>query len=192
MRERAESRTRREPLGWRAWYLNSTSSIRYSPLFVAIRRKDSEAPAKPRTAATAKSWRSYRMLRPSSGETCRLAPSWEPLRKTAARCCRCAAEHGRHGAPRAAIRATSAATGPFGFSRNTRHETRLLPGAPRKPARVSRITGHETRITAFMPCSSLFTIVHHCSRSAKNIVQASAARHSSRLLQAAAAAANPR
>ena len=37
------------------------------------------------------------------------------------------ARHGRHGAPRAAVRAPSApATGPFGFSRNTRHESRLL------------------------------------------------------------------
>ena len=34
------------------------------------------------------------------------------------------ARHGRHGAPHAAVRAPSApATGPFGFSRNTRHET---------------------------------------------------------------------
>ena len=36
------------------------------------------------------------------------------------------ARHGRHGAPRAAVRAPSApATGPFGFSRNTKHETRI-------------------------------------------------------------------
>ena len=34
--------------------------------------------------------------------------------------------HGRHGAPRATVRAPSSpATGPFGFSRNTRHETRI-------------------------------------------------------------------
>ena len=37
------------------------------------------------------------------------------------------ARHGRHGAPRAAVRSSSApATGPFGFSRNTRHQSRLL------------------------------------------------------------------
>ena len=67
------------------------------------------------------------------------------------------ARHGRHGPPRAAVRAPSApATGPFGLSRNTRPETRLLPGArrgvPSGPARIprfSRNTNHETRITAF-------------------------------------------
>ena len=109
------------------------------------------------------------------------------------------ARHGRHGAPQAAIRATSApATGPFGFSRNPRPEARLLPGAPRGvpsgPARIprfSRVTKHESRpLCPVHHCSRLFTIVRYCS--AKNIVQAGTARHSSRRLQAAAAAANPR
>ena len=63
------------------------------------------------------------------------------------------ARHGRHGAPRAAVRAPSApATGPFGFSRNPRPEARLLQGARQVPAQVprfSRNTRHETRITAF-------------------------------------------
>ena len=65
------------------------------------------------------------------------------------------ARHGRHGAPRAAVRAPSApATAPFGFheTRNKRPETRLLPGARRKPARIPRFSRnkkHETRNTAF-------------------------------------------
>ena len=79
--------------------------------------------------------------------------------------------HGRHGAPRAVIRAPSApATGPFGFSRNTRPETRgtaiarrAARGALWAGANSEVFTSYETRITAFMPCSSLFTIVHHCS-----------------------------
>ena len=42
----------------------------------------------------------------------------------------------------------------FHETRDPRHETRLLPGARRKPARIprfSRNTRHETRITAFLP-----------------------------------------
>ena len=51
--------------------------------------------------------------------------------------------------PQATVRATSApATGPFGFSRNPRPETRLLPGARQVPARIPRFfTKHETRNT---------------------------------------------
>ncbi len=63
--------------------------------------------------------------------------------------------------------------------------------APVNGFHETRDTKHESR--PFCPvhhCSRLFTIVRYCS--AKNIVQASAARHSSRLLQAAPAAANPR
>ena len=53
--------------------------------------------------------------------------------------------HGRHGPPRAAVRAPSApATAPFGFSRNTRHETRITAFF---------------RITASLP-----TISHHFPR----------------------------
>ena len=60
---------------------------------------------------SSKPWCSYRVLRPSGGEKCRLA-------------CKVL----------------------------TNHETRLLPGARRKPARIprfSRNTRHESRITAF-------------------------------------------
>ena len=46
------------------------------------------------------------------------------------------ARHGRHGTPRASVRAPSApATGPFGFSRNTRHETRITAFMPCRQAR---------------------------------------------------------
>ena len=47
----------------------------------------------------------------------------------------------------------------FHETRDPRPETRLLPGAPRKPARIprfSRITKHETRITAFMLSCALW------------------------------------
>ena len=48
----------------------------------------------------------------------------------------------------------------FRYLRDPRHETRPLPGARRKPARIprlSRITRHETRITAFFrPETRLF------------------------------------
>ena len=65
------------------------------------------------------------------------------------------ARHGRHGAPRAALRAPSApATAPFGFSRNTRPETRLLPGAPRKPARIPRFSRNTNHGFLVFPCPS--------------------------------------
>ena len=72
------------------------------------------------------------------------------------------ARHGRHGAPRAAVRAPSApATGPFGFSRNTKHETRITAfvvarhgaavarhGRPPSPAPQHRLLGfRQPRIT---------------------------------------------
>ena len=63
------------------------------------------------------------------------------------------ARHGRHGPPRATVRAPSApATGPFGFSRNTRHETRLLrPSEPPRPPTSRCFSVHN--------CSLLFGIV---------------------------------
>ncbi len=61
------------------------------------------------------------------------------------------ARHGRHGAPRAAVRAPSApATGPFGFSRNTRPETRdtaIVWRAAQASANSEVFTKHETRNT---------------------------------------------
>ena len=88
--------------------------------------------------------------------------------------------HGRHGAPRAAVRAPSApATGTFGFSRNTRPETRG-PAIARRAARGALwagansevFTSHETRNTnhglyalfiIVHDCSPLFAIVRYCS-----------------------------
>ena len=60
------------------------------------------------------------------------------------------ARHGRHGAPRAAVRAPSApATGPFRFSRNTRHgfAWRAARGALWAGANSEVFTNHETRDT---------------------------------------------
>ena len=72
------------------------------------------------------------------------------------------ARHGRHGAPRAAVRAPSApATAPFGFSRNTRHESRLfLRGCARGGVTRNRRLDHCPRrqVAVFQ-----FTIVHYCS-----------------------------
>ena len=46
------------------------------------------------------------------------------------------------------------ATAPFGFSRNTRPETRLLPGAPRKPARIPRFSRNTNHGFLVFPCPS--------------------------------------
>ena len=60
------------------------------------------------------------------------------------------ARHGRHGAPRAAVRAPSApATGPFGFSRNTRHGYCQARGVSQREFpgfHETRNTRHETRL----------------------------------------------
>ena len=86
------------------------------------------------------------------------------------------ARHGRHGPPRATVRAPSApATGAFGFSRNTRHESRITafgifpvpPATPRKatPSSTNRFfTRHETRDTNHGFSASLPTISHDFPR----------------------------
>ncbi len=75
------------------------------------------------------------------------------------------ARHGRHGPPRATVRAPFApVTGPFGFSRITRHQTRFFPVPPATPMRATPsptngfFTRHETRITNHGLYASLPTI----------------------------------
>ena len=70
--------------------------------------------------------------------------------RVVARCGAAMARHERHGAPRAAVRAPSApATGPFRFSRNTRHgfAWRAARGALWPGANSEVFTKHETRDT---------------------------------------------
>ena len=82
------------------------------------------------------------------------------------------ARHGRHGAPRAAIRTPSApATAPFGFSRNTKHETRNTAiTVVRFSVGARGVASPETAVRTTAPAgksmfssSPLFTIVHYCS-----------------------------
>ena len=116
------------------------------------------------------------------------------------------ARHGRHGAPRAAVRAPSApATGPFGFSRITRPGYCQARRASRRATAFSRITAFKAvrfsvgargvaspetavRTTAsagksLFSSSPLFTIVRHCSP--KNIALRQCPRAARSLLSCA-------